>query len=205
MIDGKVFRLTALGHLVEFFVHEKDLPAFEDQASEKARFPRSEKNSGRASYSPAAAQKRAEETHPINTVSAGSRENVPIHLKAATRQRSFGLRGRRIRKSPEVRRILGQGEKVGCRFFRVAFLESRDRRGKVAFVVLKRVVRKASRRNRFKRILREFYRLNRTRLKEGYDFVFELVKDPEERDWNYQETEQMLLPALRGAGLLKVA
>lgn len=197
--------MTAIGHLVEFFVHEKNLSAFKDQAAGKTRFPRTEENAGRPRDSPAAPEKRTKAAHPISTVSADPRESNPGRFKAAVRERSFTLRGRRIRKNSEVRRILNRGVEVASRFFRVVFLESREARERVAVVVLKRVVKKASRRNRFKRILREFYRRNRARLREGYDFVLELVKDPEDRHWNYQKTEEMLLAALKRAGLLKAS
>ena len=73
---------------------------------------------------------------------------------------------------------------------------------RVGFVVSKRVDKKAVTRNRVRRLLREAYRQNKGKLKEGRDLV--LVAREGAGELSFLEMQEALLKLFRKAGLIKV-
>ena len=73
---------------------------------------------------------------------------------------------------------------------------------RIGFIVSKRVDKRAVTRNRVRRLLREAYRQNKGKLKEGRDLV--VVAKKEADQLNFLETQKVLLWLFRKAGLMKV-
>ena len=76
----------------------------------------------------------------------------------------------RVLASWEYRRIVRRGRRVQSPNFRVYFLSNRTDRNRLG-IVASRKVGKAVVRNRVKRVLREYFRLNRERFPHGTDTV----------------------------------
>ena len=74
----------------------------------------------------------------------------------------------RIRKRPEFLHLASSGEKIQDRHFIVVFQPNRDGRTRLGITVTKKVG-PAVTRNRIKRTLREFFRLNRHQLQGHWD------------------------------------
>lgn len=80
--------------------------------------------------------------------------------------------------------------------------DTRDSNNRIGFVVGKKVDKKAVIRNRVRRILREAYRLNKDKLKEGRDLI--LVARKGAGELSFWEGQEALLQLFRKAGLIKV-
>jgi ribonuclease P protein component len=74
----------------------------------------------------------------------------------------------RIRKRPEFVFISKSGKKIQNRQFIIVYSPSRFNQSRIGITVTKRIG-KAVRRNRIKRLVREYYRHNRHRLKGFWD------------------------------------
>jgi ribonuclease P protein component len=74
----------------------------------------------------------------------------------------------RVLKRPEFLRLATNGRRIHVNHFLVAYCENRCERSRLGITVSKKVG-KAVARNRIKRIVREFFRLNRTNLPGHYD------------------------------------
>ncbi len=86
--------------------------------------------------------------------------------------RGFGLaKEDRVRHSSEYRRIMAKGARHRTRYFTIRTLENRDGRTRIGIAVSKKVG-KAHVRNRVKRMLKEYFRLNRDKFPKNLDMVF---------------------------------
>ncbi|MFA5146500.1 MAG: ribonuclease P protein component [Candidatus Omnitrophota bacterium] len=73
---------------------------------------------------------------------------------------------------------------------------------RVGFSVSSRSIKLATRRNRIKRLLREAYRLNKAKLKKGFDIVIVVRRDPSPA-LAYKDIEKKFLGVAGEAGILK--
>ena len=81
----------------------------------------------------------------------------------------------RVRLSSEYRRIMTEGTRYRTRHFRIQMLQNQV--GKIRLgITVSRKVGKACVRNRIKRRLREYFRLNRDKIPAGTDLVFVATK-----------------------------
>ena len=79
---------------------------------------------------------------------------------------------RKYRLPPQlISKVLEGGRMVKGRIIKFKYLPSSGTNSRLAIIVTKKYG-KAVLRNRFRRLVREFFRLNRYLLKEKYDFVF---------------------------------
>ena len=81
----------------------------------------------------------------------------------------------RVRLSSEYRRIMTEGTRYRTRHFQIRMLQNQVGRIRLGITV-SRKVGKACVRNRIKRRLREYFRLNRDKMPAGTDLVFVATK-----------------------------
>lgn len=79
----------------------------------------------------------------------------------------------RIKKSFEYKRVYENGERTKDKYLTVYVLKAEEGRAysKVGFSVSKKFFKKAVLRNRVKRLLKEVFRINKDKIKKGYDIV----------------------------------
>lgn len=104
--------------------------------------------------------------------------------------RKFGFsKDERLRYSREFNRVRAEGRKVSSQNFSVFYLENRKECSRIGIGIRKRVAN-SPRRNRAKRLIREFFRLNKHRLPKGLDLFILPKKDI--ADLKYSEVEREL-------------
>ncbi|MFA5022315.1 MAG: ribonuclease P protein component [Patescibacteria group bacterium] len=107
----------------------------------------------------------------------------------------------RLTKDQDFKKINALGRAFFSTYFRVKYLANKLSYSRLAVVVSTKVSKKSTKRNRLKRQLREIIRLNRQKIKAGYD----VVVSPSSRALtaNYQVLEKNLLDLFTKAKLLK--
>lgn len=114
---------------------------------------------------------------------------------------SFGKRNRLI-KTFEFRRTREKGAFCRDKTFAIAVLKNDAGDNRLGLSISKSVVKLASKRNKLKRIVRETFRTNRGRIKQGpYDIVF-YVKRPLLADFDYGIVRPSLLALMEKAKIL---
>lgn len=91
-------------------------------------------------------------------------------INAGNTDRHFLCKEDRIRNKSDYLLIYNQGVRSYTRHFTIVSCVNKDGNGRIGITVSKKVGN-AVRRNRIKRLIREFYRLNRAKLKTSHDFV----------------------------------
>lgn len=122
------------------------------------------------------------------------REERNFQLKKAR-----SVRTGRITSSRDFHKVYREGLHVRSRYISVRCLARQDSETRVGFVAGKEIG-SAVLRNRAKRVLREAYRLNKDRLKKGYDVVIMARKGID--DLEFAQVQDGLLSNLKKAGLL---
>jgi ribonuclease P protein component len=117
-----------------------------------------------------------------------------------TSDEKFPKSGRLI-KTKDFRAVYKEGRSFRKNGFVICALANGLDINRVGFSVRARVVKLASARNRIRRLLRELYRRNKSRLKKGFDIVFVVTRDPG-RPIIYRNTEKTFQQLVRVAGLL---
>lgn len=107
----------------------------------------------------------------------------------------------RLRLSKDFKRVYQDGQSVANRNQVVFFLKSGIiGETRIGFSLSKKIG-SAVVRNRLKRLLREAYRRNEARIREGYDLI--VIARPPLKEKSLQEVEKSLLAMFAKAGLLK--
>ncbi len=115
-------------------------------------------------------------------------------------------RGERLVKPFEHRRVWREGGFRRGRFLGVCLVENNLKASRIGLSVPKKNVSKASSRNRIKRLLREAYRLNKTKLAGAFDIVVFLRNKQPIRGkipFSFKQVEAELLSLLKKAGVCK--
>lgn len=113
-------------------------------------------------------------------------------------------RQERLVRSTDIRTVMRHGRRTRIDGFTIRWLSRppgqspENARIRFGAVISKRAVRLANRRNRMKRLLREFFRLNRHAFRSGGDLIIQVDLDQACR---YRDLEMMLTPVLKKIGL----
>ncbi len=114
-------------------------------------------------------------------------------------QRQTFRRSERLSKPADFDRVYSDGQKIGSASLALFFGPSPSEKTRVGISVSKKMGNAVTR-NRIKRLLREAFRLNKHRLKRGYDLLF--VARRGVRDMRFREVEAEVLHLLRRGELL---
>ncbi len=107
-------------------------------------------------------------------------------------------RAERLKTKPDIKRVFSSSYRHGVPGLTLFIAENGLQWNRIA-ITLKRKYGTSVQRNRAKRILREVFRKNKSRLKLGYDVVI-LVYPGNDR---YEEREKQLLFLLKKAGIIR--
>lgn len=107
----------------------------------------------------------------------------------------------RLTKEKDFKRIKASGRSFFSSWFRVRCLNNNQETSRFAVVISTKVSKKASQRNRLRRQIREIIRLNKPKIKEGFDLMISV--NNKALDQTYQALEKDLLALLNKAKLLK--
>ena len=116
------------------------------------------------------------------------------------RERTFSRRERLLH-SKDFERVFKEGRIKTGKLLVIRYLRNDLDVSRIGITVGKRHGN-AVKRNRMKRLIREVYRLNKSRLKSNYDFVVS-VKTIPEKPLCYWHVEQEVLSILAEIGVLK--
>ncbi len=106
----------------------------------------------------------------------------------------FGFsKGERLRKHSEFVNVTRNGQKIHTTHFIVFLTESPEGKTRLGVTVSRRVG-KAVKRNRVKRLLREFFRLHKHLLPQGYDVV--IIAKPQAGNLDYHQVKKELSQVL---------
>jgi ribonuclease P protein component len=131
----------------------------------------------------------------------------PAHVRAITSSRSSALdltlpANSRIKKSRDFSFVQGHGRKLFSRSFLIFVAEntnSKDAATRIGITVSKKVDKRAVVRNRIKRLIREFFRQQKSFIRPGIDIV--VIAKKNAISLTLAQAEQELVKALRYAGL----
>lgn len=110
-------------------------------------------------------------------------------------EKKFRLKGNR-----DFRKTYDTGKSFANKYLVIFFVENGLENNRVGIAVTKKLG-KSTVRNKIKRRIREAYRLNNYRVKQGYDIVF--LTRVSAKEVGYKELESAVLHLLKLAGLLK--
>lgn len=91
--------------------------------------------------------------------------------------------------SPEFRNVLKSGKKSFSASLTLKFRENKITISRFGFIVSTKFNKRATARNRAKRLMREAVRLNLQQIKPGYDFIFSMKGGAPELEYAGMERE----------------
>ncbi len=107
----------------------------------------------------------------------------------------------RLVKTKDFRKVYKDGRSYKAGFVILRSLPNAGLTNRIGFSISAKIIKRAFRRNRIKRLFREAYRRNKNILKKGFDIVFVVRRDFKE-NFSYAEVEQVLLNLCKQAGIL---
>lgn len=110
--------------------------------------------------------------------------------------------GYRLQKDRDIRRAIGKGYKAFGLTLGLKFLPNKLEKSRFCFVISTKISKKAVKRNKLKRQLREIIRLNLDKISPHYDVVILTKPKAGVLEKDYQELEEELLGLLKRAKLM---
>ncbi len=110
--------------------------------------------------------------------------------------------GYRLQKDRDIRKAIGKGYKVFGLTLGLKFLPNKLEKSRFCFVISTKISKKAVKRNKLKRQLREIIRLNLDKITPKYDIVILTKPKAGILDKTHPELEEELLSLLKRAKLL---
>lgn len=107
----------------------------------------------------------------------------------------------RLIKTKDFRRVYRDGRSFKKDFLLLKILPNNLPSGRIGFSISAKYIKKAYRRNRIRRLLREAYRKNKKHLKKGFDMVFVVRRDFKVA-LLYKDAEKFFLTLSKEAGIL---
>ncbi len=129
-------------------------------------------------------------------------------MNTSLSRHSFPKRAR-LKSRKDFKEIFNKGVFSRGRFVKIGVLKNAFDFNRFGVCVSKGVTKKSTGRNRLKRMLREIFRLNRDRIKEGFDIVAvikfnaALKRDTGSHIFKYDAVESEVLKLLSGVKCLK--
>lgn len=120
--------------------------------------------------------------------------------RAASRDGNFG-KEEHILKSKDFNAVYKKGRPFKREGLVLYVFTNNLSHNRIGFSIGARNIKRAARRNRIRRLLREAYRLTKKDLRRGFDMVIVVKRDPS-RINSYHEAEVVFLRLAKDAGLL---
>lgn len=98
----------------------------------------------------------------------------------------------RLVKTADFRKIYRSGSSYSSGPFILKVLPNTININRIGFSISSRSIKKASKRNRVRRLFRESFRRNKARLRQGFDMVIVVRKEPDNR-FSYKKAEDVFL------------
>lgn len=127
-------------------------------------------------------------------------EKAPERAKKINRLTAMLKKEFRLRKSKEIERAAKGGRSIFVKDLGIKYLINNLPVSRFAVVVSLKVHKKATKRNKVKRQIREIVRLNLPKIKRGFDLL--IIAKPLIVGKKYQEIEEEILEVLRRNNLL---
>ena len=142
-----------------------------------------------------------EDVHPRRPRGASKKEKKGQKSIDCMSGNSFGKSCRLIN-TFEFRRVRENGASFRDKTFAIVVLKNGAASHRLGLSISSSAVRLAARRNRLKRVIREVFRTNKSRIKDGpYDIVF-YVKRPLAGDFDYDSARNSFLALMEKAKML---
>lgn len=107
-----------------------------------------------------------------------------------------------LAKTKEFRKAYKEGVAFRRGALVIYKLRTGRERNRIGFVVAARLVKRANKRNRIKRLLREAYRTSKNQIKTGFDLIIAVKKDLG-TGFTSAESKRLFLDLVKQAGLLE--
>ncbi len=106
----------------------------------------------------------------------------------------------RLKKNDEFKKVYNNGNSKANRLLVIFFLKNHCSYNRVGFSVTKKIGNSVTR-NRIKRLMKESYRLNSHKIKEGYDIIF--LPRNKAKDTSYKKIESAMIHLFKISRLKK--
>lgn len=107
----------------------------------------------------------------------------------------------RLVKTADFRRIYKAGSSYSSGPFILKVLPNTISINRIGFSISSRSIKKASKRNRVRRLFREAFRKNKKKLKQGFDMVIVVRKEADEK-FSYKDAQNIFLSLAKKAKAL---
>ncbi len=189
---------------MEGLIYEKNIPTIGSKAKTEAWFLKALQYCKRTARPQAPKKKRQEAAH-ASLIMRGE-DGVARQIDSdRVAQRLFLKRGNKLKSPIEIRQLLRSRSRLQEHGFSIRWIKrTANPRGEIfqsvrfAIVISKKSISSAVRRNRMKRLVREFFRLNQRGFSSSVDIIVQVNED---KPLKYEELEKLLGRILKRTGV----